>query len=151
MTKYCGDARMNRKLRCRWMCARLSPQSSFAGICEPRMDRMINGIIAPRLLVVLKYLASSSVRGCIAVLFLCVPVVAQVNVLTYHNNNSRTGENPNETILTPANVNSLTFGKLFAYNVDGHVFAQPLYVSGLNVPGQGTHNVILIATEHNSV
>jgi hypothetical protein len=76
---------------------------------------------------------------------------AQVNVLTYHNDNSRNGANLNETTLTPANVNSAAFGKLFSYSVDGYVFAQPLYVSGLNLAGQGTHNVIFVATEHNSV
>jgi hypothetical protein len=74
-----------------------------------------------------------------------------VNVLTYHNDNSRTGENLAETILTPANVNSADFGKLFTDPVDGVVYAQPLYMAGVAVPGQGTHNLILVATEHDSV
>src|SRR5438093_6490380 len=95
------------------------------------------------------------IREAILPLFLAfgslAPAVAQVNVLTYHNNNARTGENLNETLLTPANVNSNTFGKLFTYSVDGYVYAQPLYVSGLNIPGQGIHNVLFIATEHNTV
>jgi hypothetical protein len=77
--------------------------------------------------------------------------VAQVNVLTYHNNNSRTGENLQETILNPSNVKSRSFGKLFSYQVDGYVYAQPLYVSALNIPGQGTINVVFVATQHNSV
>ena len=76
---------------------------------------------------------------------------AQVNVLTYHYDNTRQGANVNETILTPGNVNSTSFGQLFSYAVDGSVYAQPLYVSALSIPGQGTHNVVLVATEHDSV
>src|SRR5206468_1555070 len=80
-----------------------------------------------------------------------ISAFAAGNVLTYHNDNSRTGGNLSEKILTPANVNQNTFGKLFVYDVDGYVYAQPLYVSGLTLPVQGTRNVIFIATEHNSV
>jgi hypothetical protein len=63
----------------------------------------------------------------------------------------RTGANPLETTLTPANVNSTTFGKLGQLPVDGQVYAQPLYKSNVTIPGQGTHNVIYVATEHDSV
>jgi len=75
---------------------------------------------------------------------------AQVNVTTYHNDNSRTGQNIQETALTPATVNSSQFGKLFAVTVDGSVYAQPLYLSNVNIGG-GTHNVLYVATQHDSV
>src|SRR3954454_15706447 len=84
-------------------------------------------------------------------LFLAHPLSAQVNVLTYHNNNRRTGENTNETVLTLSNVSPNSFGKIFTYDVDGHIYAQPLLVSGVSIPGQGIHNVVFVATQHNSV
>ena len=76
---------------------------------------------------------------------------AQVSVTTYRNDSFRTGLNPLETILTPANVRPAEFGTLFSRPVDGQVYAQPLYVPSLNIPGKGIHNVVLVATEHNSV
>jgi hypothetical protein len=72
-------------------------------------------------------------------------------VLTYHNNNQRTGWNPSETELTLKNVNSSTFGKLFVLSADGLVDAQPLYAPNVSIPGKGTHNVLFVATEHDSV
>ena len=73
------------------------------------------------------------------------------NVLTYHNDNARTGQNLNETILTPATVTVATFGKVGFFTVDGKVDAQPLMLSGVPIAGQGTHNVLYVATEHDSV
>ncbi len=70
---------------------------------------------------------------------------------TYHNDNLRTGLNNNETVLTPANVNQAQFGKLFSYPLDGQTLASPLYVAGVNIPGRGLHNVVYLATEHDSV
>jgi hypothetical protein len=73
-----------------------------------------------------------------------------VNVLTFHNDNARTGQNLNETLLTPANVNFNTFGLIGTMPVDGLVDGQPLYVSQLNLSG-GTHNVVYVVTENDSV
>src|SRR6476661_7280998 len=72
------------------------------------------------------------------------------DVTTYHNDNARTGQNLAETILTTANVNAGTFGKLFGISVDGLVDAEPLYLSSVTISG-GTHNVLYVATEHDSV
>src|SRR4029077_19533401 len=79
------------------------------------------------------------------------PVLDATDVLTWHNDLARTGQNLMETVLTPANVNSTSFGKLFAVSVDGQVYAQPLVVSGLSISGQGVRDVLYIATEHDSV
>jgi outer membrane protein assembly factor BamB len=73
------------------------------------------------------------------------------SVTTYHNDNARTGLNPSETTLTPANVNPSSFGKLFVIPVDGKVDAQPLYLPNLSIPNQGVHNVLYVATEHGTV
>ncbi len=78
-----------------------------------------------------------------------IPSFAQ-DVLTYHNNISRTGLNTKETILTLGNVNQASFGKLFTLPADGLVDAEPLYLSAVSVAGV-THNLVVVASEHGSV
>ena len=78
-------------------------------------------------------------------------VPGTTDVLTYHNDVARTGQNLTETTLTAGNVNSAKFGKLGFYPVDGLVDAEPLYVSNLTIPNNGAHNVLIVATEHDSV
>jgi hypothetical protein len=79
------------------------------------------------------------------------PGHAQVSVLTYHNDNFRTGANTNETILTPAIVRSNIFKRVFMCGVDGYVYAQPLVAAGVNTLRAGSRNVVYVATEHDSV
>jgi Chitobiase/beta-hexosaminidase C-terminal domain len=75
---------------------------------------------------------------------------AQVNVTTYHNDNARTGQFTQETLLTPANVSGTQFGKVFTTAVDGWVYAQPLYLANVSIGG-GIHNVLYVATDHDSL
>lgn len=81
---------------------------------------------------------------------LCEAASGQVSVLTQHNDNSRSGTNLSEAVLTTSNVNVKTFGKLFTAKVDGYIFAQPLYVPRLTIAG-GTHNAVFVATAADSV
>ena len=84
-------------------------------------------------------------------LWICtLGALAATNVTTWRYDVGRTGQNLQETTLTPANVNSSTFGKLYSYPVDGQVYTQPLYMSGLMM-ADGPHNAIFVATQHDSV
>jgi hypothetical protein len=88
---------------------------------------------------------------CLVLVSISVPaLVAQVSVLTQHNDNSRTGQNLQETILNTSTVNVTNFGELFSLPVTGNIFAQPLYVPGVTVGGT-THNVVYVATAQNYV
>ncbi|HLI81768.1 MAG TPA: PQQ-binding-like beta-propeller repeat protein, partial [Candidatus Binataceae bacterium] len=75
---------------------------------------------------------------------------AGVSVLTNRYDNLRDGQNPSEVTLTPANVNSQSFGKLFSSTLDGNAYGQPLYVPSVSIGGT-THNVVYVATENDSV
>ena len=85
-----------------------------------------------------------------AVVCALTPTARSQDVLTYHNNNSRTGLDSQETILTLANVNFNTFGLLFIAPADGKVDAEPLYLSSVSVSG-ATHNLLIVATENDTV
>src|SRR5258707_8568196 len=73
------------------------------------------------------------------------------DVLTYHNDNARTGQTLHEEILTPGNVNTNHFGKLRVLPTDGKVDAQPLYAAGVSIPAVGIRNVLFVASEHDTV
>ena len=76
-----------------------------------------------------------------------------INVTLYRYDAASSGVDASETVLTPANVVAGSFGKQFTTPVDGQVLAQPLYMSGVNITtgGGGTHNVVFVATEHDSL
>ena len=76
---------------------------------------------------------------------------SQTSVTTWHYDNQRTSANTTEFLLTPSNVNVQTFGKLFSQPVDGFIVGHALYLPGLTIPGKGTHDVVFVATMHDSV
>lgn len=84
-----------------------------------------------------------------AVAFLAVSNYS--GTFTNKNDTMRTGQNLNEVALTTGNVNQVQFGKLFSRSVDGQLYAQPLYVPNVAIPGVGTYNVVYAATENDSV
>jgi len=91
------------------------------------------------------------VAPCLTILVVVLAPLCTGQVTTSQYDNARSGTTLNEKILTPQNVNARRFGKLGAFTVDGAVFAQPLYVPNVEIRGKGTHNVLYVATEHDSV
>jgi hypothetical protein len=93
-----------------------------------------------------KLMTNASVAGSAQVYVTDFP-----GTLTWRNDNSHSGVNRQELALAPATVSSTTFGKLFSCPIDGYAYAQPLYVPNLPIPGNGTRNVVLVATENDSL
>ena len=90
-------------------------------------------------------------RRFLPVLLVAAAAAAQQPVTTSQYDSARTGAYTGETILTPRNVNVSHFGKLFALLVGGAIFAQPLYLPAIDIPGKGLHDIVFVATEHDSV
>ncbi len=80
-----------------------------------------------------------------------VASTSAVDVVTHHYDAARTGTNTQETILTPTNVNSATFGKVAEFTVDGQIDGQILYLHQVAIPVVGNKNVLYFATENDSV
>ncbi len=98
------------------------------------------------------WLMQACVQACVlAGLLAATPVWAAGDVLTQHNDASRSGAQLQETVLTPANVTPNTFGRLYERTVNGQIISQPLYVSGLSVPNLGVRNVVYVVTRANVV
>lgn len=131
-------------------CTNPSSNSSF----HPRQPRFAVKARTYRFLIVSFMLLLSIVGGTFLTFNLAAPKVAHAAantaVLTYKNDDHRTGQNTNETTLNHSNVNATQFGRRVKYPVDGQVYAQPLFVPNLTVNGT-THNVVFVVTEHDSV
>src|SRR5216684_186726 len=92
-----------------------------------------------------------SVLLCFFALAMPESLPAAVAVITHHNNNQRTGANLGETQLTAANVNTNQFGLLYTLPVDDQIYAQPLVMTNVSIPGKGPHNIVIVATVNDSV
>jgi hypothetical protein len=90
-------------------------------------------------------------RAALALALTLVAIHPLAQVTTSQYDNLRTGATLHEKSLTPQNVNARQFGKLGAFKVDGAVYAQPLFIPSVEIPGQGRHDVLFLATEHDSV
>jgi len=109
-----------------------------------------SGLYSPGSAVGIHTIAATSVANSSQAGTAVVAVTDLAGVYMHHNDLARTGQNLQEYALTPANVNSKQFGKIWVCAVDGDVYAQPLYVANLAI-ANGVHNVVFVATEHDSV
>ena len=91
------------------------------------------------------------IRYALALCILAAGLGTEGQMLTSQYDNARSGTNLNETNLTPGNVNPQHLGKVFTLPVDGDIYAQPLFLGGVEIPGKGRHDVLFVATEHDSV
>ena len=114
------------------------PRSSATSL-KPLDNALSSGINCKKLAWLLALSLAPSAAWC------------QTSVVTYHYDNARTGQNTKEKFLTPANVNPNEFRRLFFQPVDGQVYGQPLYLSNISIPGKGTHNVVFVTTQGDSV
>jgi hypothetical protein len=104
-----------------------------------------------RRLSLLRHARSICRLGLLLTQLVLLSLPARAQVLTSQYDNARTGANLHETTLTPTNVNASQFGKRFSLKVDGAIYGEPLYMPGLEIPEKGRHNVVFVATEHDSV
>jgi hypothetical protein len=114
---------------------RLAPRCKAAS--PPQFHKFVVGLVGLTLFLVLSALQA--------------PLFAQPQIPTGRVDNARGNANTQETLLTPANVNKNSFGRLFSVPVDYVVMAQPLYMPNVNIPGQGAHNVVYVVTQADSV
>lgn len=96
---------------------------------------------------ILSLLKASLILGILAATFCW----GQTPVVTWHYDNSRSGANTTEVLLTPSNVNVNSFGKLFTQPVDEIIVGHPLYLPGVTIPGAGVYNVVYVATMNDTV
>src|SRR5947208_2332500 len=135
----------------------LSLRIPWYDLCQPVDDQLERSTMTSELMKGSSFATSSAIgpRLCpLLVVFSCllaITVKAQVSVLTYHNDNARTGQNTNETILTHATVAMSGFGLVCSRPVDDWVYAQPLVMANVNVPGQGVRNLVFVATVNDSI